>query len=87
MGELGQAVMVALREQGWTAVVMGDEVYVAPPQQHGEFVPVALFKDEDDYSLRVLVALWVIERGFIWPWPPDFDSEFFFFDEEGDDGE
>jgi hypothetical protein len=82
MGELGQAVIAALRDQGWQAVVMGDEVYVAPPAQHGEFVPVGLFEAEDDFDLRLLVALWSMERGFVWPWPPDLEPEDFDLNDE-----
>lgn len=84
MGELGREVIAALRDQGWNVIITDRQVYAESPAGIGNFVPVDIFQDQHEDSLRELVFTWQVFLGFEWPWPPDLRPEDFL---DGDGGE
>ncbi|MDQ0376638.1 hypothetical protein [Amycolatopsis thermophila] len=71
MGELGTAIILAMRDQGWTVVIIDATVFLETPAGKGRFAPIELFQDEHERYLRRVLLTWIVWDGLQWPWPPD----------------
>lgn len=82
MTKLGEAILNAMREQGWLVIFVDDAeygpvAYTVSPAGASRWVPMALLDQEElEHKLRiVLLAGWIITDELQWPWPPDHHPE------------
>lgn len=71
--KLGAAILIAMRDQGWTLVGAAD-VWLCVSSQNPVALgaPVDLFNDtENEDILRDFLLVAIIQGGLQWPWPPD----------------
>lgn len=73
MTTLGNAILVAARDQGWTVAYYGRFVALISPDGSGYFqAPVELLEhDRYEPGLRFFLLHLIVEGGLHWPWPPD----------------
>jgi hypothetical protein len=75
MGELGIAILNAMRDQGWF-VMFGEKYMTAvPPEGPGAALPVQLFDQGQETRLRIILLNLIVTHGLVWPWPPDHREE------------
>lgn len=75
MGELGTAIILAMRDQNWTVIPMDAQVYIESPKGNGRFAPIELFQAKYERNLRRVLLTWIVFEGLHWPWPPDHREE------------
>lgn len=76
MNDLGNAILNAMRDQGWMVVVVIDTVIAGDPRgDMGHAIPLELFMDEDDVRLRLVLLNLIVNGGLLWPWPPDYRED------------
>lgn len=74
MNPLGDAILVAMRDQGWLIMVeqsKGLIAVVSPVTGETTVFPSTLFSDERlEGKLRYVLMALVVAEGLQWPWPP-----------------
>ena len=73
MTKLGDAIFLAMADQGWALAVHGGEVIAWSPRVDAAFrIPVDMFHlDELEGELRLILLVLMVEGHLAWPWPPD----------------
>lgn len=75
MGELGTAILNAMRDQAWLVVIGEELVLAVPPVGPAAGFPVLLFEAGEERRLRVVLLNLIVTHGLQWPWPPDHREE------------
>lgn len=75
MGELGTAILNAMRDQAWLVTINEVFVIAVPPVGPAAGVPVQLFEAGEERRLRVVLLNLIVTHGLQWPWPPDHREE------------
>lgn len=77
MTKLGEAIFLAMADQGWALAVAGDEVIAWSPRTQTRFrLPLVQFdQPEQEFGLRLTLLVLMVEGHLAWPWPPDHREE------------
>lgn len=72
MSDLGKAILLAMRDQGWMITTVDAVMRCASPEGGpAVFLPVTLIHEEDEHRMRVILLSLIVVYGLVWPWPPD----------------
>ncbi|MBK1785123.1 hypothetical protein [Prauserella cavernicola] len=76
MGDLGTAIITAMRDQGWLLISGTNTLACYPPTRDGEslksmVVPTVLLQQGNERRLGVLLLSLIAVYGLQWPWPPE----------------
>ncbi|MCG3757380.1 hypothetical protein [Amycolatopsis sp. Poz14] len=74
MGELGIAILLAMRDQGWLIAFHEEGMTTVSPGGAARTVPTSLLGPENEWKLRYVLMAWIAVDGLAWPWPPDHDE-------------
>ncbi|TKG57948.1 hypothetical protein [Prauserella endophytica] len=71
MGTLGEAILNAMRDQGWLIAFEEGEVRLWSWNGYHHATPIELWESGNEQRLRVVLLVIQLKGGFRWPWPPD----------------
>lgn len=76
MGDLGLAIITAMRDQGWLIVSRANVIVAYPPIRPGEplrsmVIPTVLLQPGEERRLGTLLLSLIAVYGLEWPWPPE----------------
>jgi hypothetical protein len=76
MSHLGDAIMIAMADQGWTLVVSREYLIVRSPVSGQVRRLPLVWLDDPQYGADMIVAAYLLVNvhGLIWPWPPEPDG-------------